>query len=154
MKPTFLITALVLSAASAVAAQTKHARVARPDSEEQVLMRIERELARASVNLDTAPYERYWADDFRGVDAGGGFYTKAEHRAALTSGKLKFDSLDVTEVRVRVFGDAAVLTCRRTVRGNFDGRDISADNRVTSVYVRRGGGWQKVAEHTSRLAQQ
>src|ERR687885_3493 len=143
----------VLLCASLLALATASVTHGEGNSDEQILIRIERELARASVNLDPAPYDRYWADDFRGVDAAGGFYTKAEHRAALTSGRLKFDSLDVTEMRVRVFGDAAVLTCRRAVRGSFDGRDISADNVVTSVFVLRGGRWRKVAEHTSRLAQ-
>lgn len=153
MKRSLLVAALTVLAASAAVAQVKRTKTARPRGAEQVLMRIERELARASVNLDPAPYDRYWADDFGGVDAGGGFYTKAEHRAALVSGKLKFDSLDVTEMSVRVFGRAAALSCRRTVRGRYADQDISADNRVTSVYVRRGGRWQKVAEHTSRIAQ-
>jgi ketosteroid isomerase-like protein len=153
MKRLFLVAALTALAAASATAQVKRTKTAQPGGAEQVLMRIERELARASVKLDPAPYDRYWADDFSGIDAAGGFYTKAEHRAALTGGKLKFDSLDVDEMRVRVFGQAAVLTSRRTVRGRYGEQDISADNRVTSVFIRRAGRWQKIAEHTSRITQ-
>lgn len=152
MKHLFLVAALMALAAASATAQLKRTKTAQPGGAEQVLMRIERELAQASVNLDPAPYDCYWADDFSGIDAGG-FYTKAEHRAALTGGKLKFDSLDVAEMRVRVLGQAAVLTNRRTVRGWYGEQDISADNRVTRVFIRRAGRWQKVAEHTSRITQ-
>lgn len=116
----------------------------------QTLIKIERELARASVDLDPAPYDLYWSDDFVGTIASGGHYTKEQHRASLTSGKLKFESLDVDNIEVHVFGEAAVVLERRTVKGSYENQDISARNNVMSVFVRRKGQWQKVAEHTAR----
>src|SRR5438045_349956 len=79
------------------------------EQSKQTLIKIEQELARASLDLDPAPYDRYWADNFIGTIASGGRYTKKQHRASLTSGKLKFQSLDVDEVEVEVFGDTAVV---------------------------------------------
>ena len=121
------------------------------EQSKQTLIKIEQELARASLDLDPAPYDRYWADNFVGTIASGGRYTKKQHRASLTSGKLKFQSLDVDEVEVDVFGDTAVMVERRTVKGSYDKQDISARNHVMSVFVRHDGRWQKVAEHTARL---
>src|SRR5437868_433532 len=90
------------------------------------LEKIERDLAQASVRNDPAPYDRYWCDDFLGVAPDGSTYSKAEHRATLTGGKIHFRSLDVDRVKVRVYGNAAVMTSRRVVRGDFDGHPIDA----------------------------
>jgi len=117
---------------------------------EQELINIGRELARASLNLDPVPYDRYWSDDFIGKLASGSQYTKQQHRESLTSGKLKFQSLDVDQIEVHLCGETAVVNERRIVKGSYDGQDISAQNHVMSVFVRRGGKWQKVAEHTAR----
>jgi Domain of unknown function (DUF4440) len=67
-----------------------HSETNRSEQTEQTLIKIERELARASVDLNPAPYDRYWSDDFIGTAASGGRYTKEQHRASLTGGKLKF----------------------------------------------------------------
>jgi len=117
---------------------------------EQELINIERELARASVNLDPVPYDRYWSDDFVGTLASGGQYTKQQHRASLTSGKLKFQSLDLNQIKVYLFGDTAVVNERRIIKGSYDDQDISARNHVMSVFVRRGGKWQKVRTYSAR----
>src|SRR6476620_9554286 len=86
-------------------------------SSETELMQIERDLAKASLALDAATYDRIWADDMMAVNPGGIIYTKAEDQAALKSGKLKFDTFDVDEMNVRVFGETAIVIYRQTVKG-------------------------------------
>src|SRR5438105_4692206 len=99
MKRVVALTALIALATPLSVARLKDKEASRERTVED-LTQIERVLAKASVGLDPAPYDRYWADDFIGIDASGNSYTKGEHRAALTSGKLKFDSLDVDEIKV------------------------------------------------------
>jgi hypothetical protein len=144
-----VIAAILISVATCLAQGEANA----DEQSEQTLIKIERELARASVDLDPVPYDRYWSDNFVGTIASGGRYTKDQHRASLTGGKLKFQSLDVDKIEVHVFGDTAVVVERRTVKGSYDNRDISAQNHVMSVFVRHNGQWQKVAEHTARAAE-
>jgi|SRR5882724_11335721 hypothetical protein len=144
--------ALLTVATRFVLAETNNTSAKGDEETIETLSNIERELARASVNLDPAPYDRYWSDDFVGVGQSGATYTKGEHRSSLASGKVKFESLDVSAINVRVFADTAVVTDTRKIKGHYEARDISAVNCVTSVFIRRDGKWQKIAEHTSRLS--
>lgn len=154
MNRVFVAVLLIALASSPGTAKDK--RDKREGEAEQTLMRIERELGNATLNLDPAPYDRYWADDFILVTSTGEFSTdaKAQHRAALTGGKIKFETFEINDMKVRVFGDAAIVTERRTVKYRYEGREISAQNLVTSFFAKRSGRWQKVAEQTSRLLQQ
>ena len=122
-------------------------------SSETELMQIERDLAQASLALDAATYDRIWADDMMAVNPGGIIYTKAEDQAALKSGKLKFDTFDVDEMNVRVFGETAIVIYRQTVKGHYADHPINDLNRVTDVFVRRKGEWRLVSEHTSLMKQ-
>lgn len=153
MKKVFVAFLLIALASPLATAKVKGKRAKRESEAEQTLMRIERELGNATLNLDPAPYDRYWADDFVLVTPAGEFSTdaKAQHRAALTGGKIKFETFEIADMKVRVFGDAAIVTERRTIKYQYEGREISAQNLVTSFFARRNGRWQKVAEQTNRL---
>ena len=129
------------------------ARVTRSEEKtKQLLIQIERDLEQASMNLDPAPYDLYWADDFVAI-MNEGFHTgaKAEHRAALTGGKIKFKSFEVDDVNARVFGNAAIVISHRKVKFQFDSQEISLNNIVTSFFSKRKGHLQKVAEQTVHL---
>ena len=65
------------------------------------------------------------------------------------SGKMKFQTYKTSDIRVRVYGDAAVVTgqLERTRSGNRG--EFEEDWRFTKVYVRRSGRWQVVAWHGS-----
>jgi ketosteroid isomerase-like protein len=117
------------------------------------LIQIERDLAKASLALDAAMYNRIWADDMIAVNPAGIIYTKTEDQAALKSGKLKFDTFDVDQMNVRIFGETAIVVYRQTVKGHYDDHPINDLNRVTDVFVRRKGKWQLVSEHTSLIQQ-
>jgi ketosteroid isomerase-like protein len=55
------------------------------------------------------------------------------------------------DVRVRVYGDAALMTSRNILRATFDGKDWSGELALTDVWVRRDGRWQLVRRHASNL---
>jgi ketosteroid isomerase-like protein len=152
MKKVFVAVLLIALASSLATAKSKGKRTKRESEAEQTLMRIERELGNATLNLDPAPYDRYWADDFVMVTPAGQFAAdaKAQHRAALTGGKIKFETFEIADMKVRVFGDAAIVIERRTVKYMYEGREISTQNLVTSFFAKRNGRWQKVAEQTTK----
>lgn len=98
--------------------------------------------------------ERILADDFIFTDPEGNLLSKDEWIADLRSGELKFESIQVNDLQVRSYGDAAVANGRTTVKatskeGGFDGRYC-----YTVMYVRRNGRWQAVAEHATFLSPQ
>lgn len=59
---------------------------------------------------------------------------------------------ETSEPRVRVHGTTAVLSIRRDFRGEVNGRPIAQSERTTQVFVRDGGRWRLLAEHSAPLA--
>ena len=57
------------------------------------------------------------------------------------------------EMNVRVYGDAAVITGRSTIKANVDGQPVTGDYRFTDVWVKRDD-WQAVASQVTRIANQ
>jgi hypothetical protein len=123
-------------------------------SAEQAIEKLHAESFQAILRADTAVLERAWADDYSLTNPGGNVMEKAGFIGALKSGGLKFETLDLSDTKVRIYGDAAVVTGRATVKAKGDSQDISEQVRYMSVYVKRQGHWRAVAMHTTRIAQQ
>ncbi len=121
---------------------------------EQTVGQLHNEGIQALVRADTAALERMWADDYSFTNPGGNVMDKAGYIGALKSGGLKFETLDIADTKVRVYGDAAVVTGRATVKGKGDNQDINDQVRYTTMYVKRQGRWQAVATQATRIAQQ
>lgn len=60
-------------------------------------------------------------------------------------------SYEFTDVKVHVYGDAAVMRSRYKQSATVGGKDRSGEMLVTDVWVKRDGRWQVVARHTSML---
>ena len=127
------------------AAPSKSARV------EQELINLEEAANDAAVKADVAFYDRTLADDYMDTNAGGTVTPKAQFIADLKSGDLKFTSLVNDDYKVRVYGKAAVVTYRETLKGQFKGKDFSGPYRQTDTWVKRAGHWQCVASHESKI---
>ena len=78
--------------------------------------------------------------------------TKEQWLARYQSGDLRQDSFTWDDVRLRIYGDAAVATGRQTQQGTFQGHDIAGQFRVTQVFVRQGERWRLAALHLSPIA--
>jgi ketosteroid isomerase-like protein len=68
------------------------------------------------------------------------------------SGRVKFKRYETSDVKINVFGDAAVVTGRLKRVREKQGNDVEDDWRFTKVYLRRDGKWQVVAWHGSQSA--
>jgi ketosteroid isomerase-like protein len=80
--------------------------------------------------------------------------TKTQILDMLKSGEDVVTSAVSTDMKVRVYGDAAVVTGRYTAKEQLKGKDISGTSVFTDTWVKRPGGWVCVATHGSRVAQQ
>jgi ketosteroid isomerase-like protein len=124
------------------------------DRAQAELMQLERDIGKANVERDAAFFERVEADEFLFTDSGGGLTTKAEDVDGVRkppNPDVKLLAYDVDEMRVRVYGDAAVVTGRVTTRQLVKGEERTGRSRFTDVFVRREGRWQIVAGHSSRI---
>ena len=122
-------------------------------SVEQELIKLEQDWTNANLKADVAFLNRILAEDRTYTDNDGVLWTKAQDLAVIKSGELVLSSMVTDDMKVRIYGDAAVVTGRNTVKGTLKGKDISGQERWTDTWIRRDGRWQCVATHSSRIAQ-
>ena len=133
------------SAAGLAAASTENV--------EQAVRQLDNERTQATQKSDTAFIERVYADDYVVIAANGRVRSKAQVVADYKSGVLKVESLKDDELKVRVYGDTAILTGRSTQKIKDNGQEISGQTLFTRVYAKRNGQWQFVTQHISRVTQ-
>ena len=115
------------------------------DDPTAVIPQLEREWMVAWLARDRDTCARILADDFLLTSARGVLMTKAEWLAALDS--IVGESFQWEEIRVRPFGDVAVVHCRTRQRASVAGHDWSGRFLLTDVWVHRDGRWQVVSRH-------
>jgi len=64
----------------------------------------------------------------------------------------KIEAGTIDEVKVRTFGDFAVVTGKTTAAGSYRGTSLSVTLRFTDVCVKRGSDWQVVASQATLIA--
>lgn len=116
-------------------------------------MQIERDIGQANIRRDKAFFERVEADEFIFTDSGGGTTTKSEDVASLDkpAGEFRLISYEVDDMKVSIYGKTAVVTGRASSAYRGGGRESIVKTRFTDVFVKRGGRWQIVAGHSSRI---
>jgi ketosteroid isomerase-like protein len=114
------------------------------------LTELQQQLARAWVAGDRAAIERIIAPEWTVTRPDGGISTRADVlRDVFETRTHRIRSLTVDDVRVRVFGDAAVVTGRTRGHGESGNTPYDVEIRFTDMFVRREGQWQAVASHAS-----
>jgi len=116
---------------------------------EQELMRLEDRWLSSYLRGDKQTFDQIVADDFSRTDESGKFATKAEERALVQAPPNGVNaSLNNEDMKVRFYGDAAIVTglIVSKVQGN-----LNFQSRFTDTFIKRGGRWQVVARHYSRV---
>ena len=114
------------------------------------LMQLERDWADAVKRGDTAWMERHYAPDYTWTSPEG---TINDRKTDIEEAKnYSFDSLEMSDTRVRVSGDTAVVTGVTALKGKYKGQDFSGSYRFTDTLVRRDGRWLILASQYTRIA--
>lgn len=122
------------------------------DADVKELERLETVWNEAHEHGDSDALEALWADDLEVAVPKMPVMGKAEVLGFARSGRMKFLHYSTSEVRVRVYGDAAVVTGRLERTRTLNGKEISDDWRFTKTYVRETGKWRVVSFHASEAA--
>lgn len=69
----------------------------------------------------------------------------AQFIADVTTGDLTVEYLQRENVRVRIYGNTAILTMRDTSKWLYKGRELIGQYKTIHVYAERDGRWQIVA---------
>ena len=123
---------------------------------EQEISRLEKGMQDALLKNDTTLFEKVATDDYLVINPVGIVGTKAQALAG--SQNAKIESFSADDVKVRVYGDAAVVTGRATIKGQLktgadSAQDIGGQYRYTRVYVKQQGQWRLASFQFAPVAQ-
>lgn len=92
------------------------------------------------------------ADDYIGITNNGILQSKDDTLANLSSGAMHFDSIQLTDRKVRFYGATALVTSRAEVVGKLPDGPVSGAFRYTRVWVRDSAGkWHIVSFEASPI---
>jgi uncharacterized protein (TIGR02246 family) len=154
MKRLFVLGLFVVAASTFAFTQTNSGGAGQDTKIEQEIRRLEREWFDSYVRGDRAAFDRIVADDAVMTYGNGKVGNKSEAIAEIKAPADASYSLTSDDVKVRVYGDTAIVTGRVTEKGTFNGRSLNSQSRYTDVWVKRNGRWQVVAAQNTRLPQE
>ena len=120
----------------------------------ETLSGIEERLAAAWVEGDRLFIEETLADDWSVTDLTGQVLTKAEVlKEVFGSANRQIVSMQIDDIKVRPFGDWAIVTGRTKAAGEYQGEVAAVTLRFTDVFIYRDGRWQVVVSQATLLNQ-
>jgi hypothetical protein len=136
MKRLFTITVLLLAVHG-------HA-FADPASDQRELTQLVKDLNAALVKADIAFLERMLHKEYTHYRPRGTVENRAQYLENRKTGRVEFESLAINDIKVRRYGDTAVVTYRSTAKGKDQQGAIDEQRRWTRVFVWQEGRWQLV----------
>jgi ketosteroid isomerase-like protein len=118
---------------------------------QEELFKLENDFARAVTNNDADAVGGFLADDWIIVDPDGGITDKARFLGVIKSGALSHEMMESTDLRVRLYGNTAVVTGLTTTKGKFMGQDFTSCERATDIFVKQNDRWQCVFTQLTRF---
>jgi hypothetical protein len=120
------------------------------NSVEQTLIQMEHDWSRADTEKDAATLDRILADDWIGIDFEGTVLTKPQALRDINSGSASLESTVLSDMKVRIYGNTAIVTGTDTEKSEYHGRDSSGKYLWTDVFVFRNGRWQAVSSQSTK----
>jgi len=112
--------------------------------DERELTQLVKDLNAALVKADIAFLERVLAQDYVHYRPHGDVENRAQYLQDRKDGRVEFESLVANDIKVRFYGDTAIVTYRSTAKGKDRWGTINEQRRWTRVFVRKDGRWQLV----------
>jgi ketosteroid isomerase-like protein len=145
MPMVLIVPILVLVLMSATAGKEKPAG---PTSESA--MAAEEALARAFRNNDADAISNLLDSSWAVITANGDVAEGPEtFPSGIKSGYRTLKTFDMSEPRVRLYGNVALITIKLDLAGVFGGKPFDVLERETDTWVWKDGGWKCVLTHES-----
>ncbi|MGA2050455.1 MAG: nuclear transport factor 2 family protein [Terracidiphilus sp.] len=109
------------------------------------------ELARALQNNDVDGIARCLSDDWAVISARGGVAEgKSIFPEGIKQGYLTRKAYEVSEPRVHLYGNVALVTAKVHTSGTFGGKPFDVMERATDVWIWKDGSWKCVLSHETK----
>lgn len=123
---------------------------ARADMAEQAVIAAENQLTKATQTNNVEMGAALLADKIVSTDDEG---TVLVGKAANVADQkeITFTSYQQTDLKVTVYGDAAIATSTYASKGTYKGKPFDSRGRNTDTWVKMNGKWLLVATHYSHI---
>ena len=114
-------------------------------TEEQLLstfQEIENAFNEAIISNSVDKIKKCITSDWVLVDSQGGIISQEGFFSVLEQGLLSHSTMTKEILRVKVYGDIALVTGRGQNTGSWKGQPMEADEWITDVYKKQGEGWR------------
>jgi ketosteroid isomerase-like protein len=113
-------------------------------SDVRELTRLVDDINAAVVKADMAFLERVLHKDYVHHGQHGMIENRTQYLENRKTGRVTYESLVANDVKVRVYGDTAIVTYLSTAEGKDPLGAIDDQRSFTRVFVRQDGSWQQV----------
>jgi ketosteroid isomerase-like protein len=141
-----LVALLLMSAMVPVAAQDL-----RGQSDQDILMQLERRWDAAFLKNDVAFVQSVLADEFMAIYDDGSRGDRARELKLVAEFNQQIDSSIIDDFNVKIYGDTAVVGFTRKLAGPSKGQRLELTLRYLDVFVMRDGRWQCVVSQSTKV---
>ncbi len=136
-----VVVVFIIALAALAFGQTKKSTGA---SVEEELKKLDHKWLDAEKNGDTDYCDKFFADSYVLVLAGGQMYTKDQWLGVLkSSDRPTFEVLNPDDIQVHLFGNLAILTDHTTLKGHDSkGNSMDGEFNVFRVVIKQNGVWR------------
>lgn len=103
----------------------------------------------AYIRRDMCALDGILADDYTFTDPLGGVTDKRQNLDYIRSGLFRIEDTHSRDVRVRIYGETAVVTALSIFKASYKGVKVQGRYQYTDVLVRRQGRWCAVASQAT-----
>jgi ketosteroid isomerase-like protein len=117
------------------------------------IQQCEERLKAAMLQSDVSALDELLAADLLFTNHLGQLMSKQDDLNAHRCGMLKIDNIEISEQRLKMLDNVAVVSVRARIRGSFAGESSESDFRFTRIWHKTSNGnWQVTAAHSSIIA--
>jgi len=117
------------------------------------LTQLEKDWNQAVMRRDMNFLEGLYAEDFLSTCSIGGKMTdRAQDLAEVKDAKNKVEAVELSDIKVRVFGTTAIVTGVNSTKGTSVEGMAYAPIRFTDVFMKRNGKWQVISSAATRIS--
>ncbi|MBN8233327.1 nuclear transport factor 2 family protein [Corallococcus macrosporus] len=123
-----------------------------PAQDERELLKVEAALCRAFETADVATLRKSLDARFTLTDSKGTVTDLEQNLAEVAKKDPVYEVFRNHHQKVRLYGDAAVVTGITTLKGHSGKTQFEGDYQFTDTWVYRDGQWKLAASHATRLS--
>lgn len=152
-RSTLLLCTVALAVTAFTATALGKKNVAAPAGDAvATITQMENDGIKADLAGDPSFVEKNYAMNYTGGTSWGNWETKQSILNDMKDGKSKTNSEQLSELNVRVYGNAAVATYKSTYDMMYKGEHRARTILTTDTFIMQDGTWRLVASHSSEAA--